>query len=54
MATALPNTTMGAEMTGGPNEIWSFGEEAYAILKDYIFLRERLRPVPACPGGRNE
>jgi alpha-D-xyloside xylohydrolase len=39
-----PNTTMGTEMTGGPNEIWSFGEEAYAILKDYIFLRERLRP----------
>jgi alpha-D-xyloside xylohydrolase len=40
----LPNTAMGPDMTGGPNEIWSFGEEAYAILKDYIFLRERLRP----------
>jgi len=40
----LPNTAMGPDMTGGPNEIWSFGEEVYAILRDYIFLRERLRP----------
>jgi alpha-D-xyloside xylohydrolase len=31
-------------MTGGPNEIWSFGEEVYAILREYILLRERLRP----------
>jgi alpha-D-xyloside xylohydrolase len=30
--------------SGGPNEIWSFGEEAYAIIKDLLFLRERLRP----------
>lgn len=30
--------------TGGPNEIWSYGEEAYGILSSYIFLRERLRP----------
>jgi alpha-D-xyloside xylohydrolase len=28
----------------GPNEAWSFGEEAYAIIKDLLFLRERLRP----------
>ncbi len=40
----LPNSAMGADMTGGPNEIWSFGEEAYSVLRDYIFLRERLRP----------
>jgi len=40
----LPNSAMGQDMTGGPNEIWSFGEEAYSILRDYIFLRERLRP----------
>ena len=39
-----PNSRMGTAMTGGPNEIWSFGEEVYPILKDYIFLRERLRP----------
>ncbi len=32
------------KFTGGPNEVWSFGDEAYAILKDFLFLRERLRP----------
>ncbi|MFC1959706.1 TIM-barrel domain-containing protein [Chloroflexota bacterium] len=30
--------------TGNDNEVWSFGETAYEILKDYLFLRERLRP----------
>ena len=40
----LPNTDMGAAMTGGPNEIWSFGEDNYTVLRDYILLRERLRP----------
>ena len=30
--------------TGGPNEVWSFGDQAYAILKELLFLRERLRP----------
>ncbi|SNX52868.1 glycoside hydrolase family 31 protein [Thermoanaerobacterium sp. RBIITD] len=30
--------------TCGPNEVWSFGEEAYEIIKDLLFLRERLRP----------
>ena len=24
--------------------MWSFGDEAYAILKEMLFLRERLRP----------
>jgi alpha-D-xyloside xylohydrolase len=32
------------EHTGGPNEVWSFGDEAYVIIKDLLFLRERLRP----------
>jgi alpha-D-xyloside xylohydrolase len=40
----LPNAAMGKDMTGGPNEIWSFGEEACSILTSYILLRERLRP----------
>lgn len=31
-------------LSGGPNEVWSFGDEAYAIIKDLLFLRERLRP----------
>ncbi len=30
--------------SGGPNEVWSFGEEAYEIIKGILFLRERLRP----------
>jgi alpha-D-xyloside xylohydrolase len=29
--------------TGGPNEVWSFGEGAYAIIREVLFLRERLR-----------
>ncbi len=29
---------------GGPNEVWIFGDRAYAIIKDILFLRERLRP----------
>ena len=32
------------EPTGDPNEIWSFGERNFEILKDLIMLRERLRP----------
>ena len=35
---------MGNQMTGGPNEIWSYGDEVCSILRDLIFLRERLRP----------
>lgn len=30
--------------TGADNELWSFGEEVYEILKKYVFLRETLRP----------
>jgi alpha-D-xyloside xylohydrolase len=30
--------------TGGPNEVWSFGEQAYSIIRELLFLRERLRP----------
>src|SRR5699024_8973284 len=30
--------------SGGPNEVWSFGEEAYTILAHYLHLREALRP----------
>ena len=32
------------EPTGDGNEIWSFGERNYPILKELILLRERLRP----------
>ncbi len=33
-----------AEMSGGDNELWSFGEENYGRLKKLVELRERLRP----------
>ncbi len=36
--------TDGSGAREAPNEVWSFGEEAYAILRDLLFLRERLRP----------
>lgn len=32
------------ELTGGPNEVWSFGEEAYEIIKELLFLREKMKP----------
>lgn len=32
------------ERSGGPNEIWRFGEKNYRIIKSLIELRERLRP----------
>jgi alpha-D-xyloside xylohydrolase len=37
----LPGQVHGS---GGPNEVWSYGEEAYGILKSQLELRERLRP----------
>lgn len=30
--------------SGGPNELWSFGEETYEILARYVRVREALRP----------
>jgi alpha-D-xyloside xylohydrolase len=40
-----PNwSTFSADMTGGPNEVWSYGQEAYPILFAHLHLRERLRP----------
>ena len=32
------------EPSGDPNEIWSFGEKNFPILKELVLLRERLRP----------
>jgi alpha-D-xyloside xylohydrolase len=37
----LPNSN---DFNGAANEVWSFGNEAYEILKRYMFIRERLRP----------
>ncbi len=32
------------EPSGDPNELWSFGDKNFKILKELVFLRERLRP----------
>jgi alpha-D-xyloside xylohydrolase len=39
-----PRTPTGYAQTGGPNEVWSFGEQAYEIISGILHLRERLRP----------
>jgi alpha-D-xyloside xylohydrolase len=39
-----PGMPLGPAMTGGPNEVWSYGEQAGSILTDYLRLRERLKP----------
>jgi alpha-D-xyloside xylohydrolase len=38
------NGLPGAEASGGPNEVWSFGERAYAIIQHLMAVREKLRP----------
>lgn len=40
----LAATGGGVCTSGAPNEIWSYGEAAYDICKDYIAIRERMRP----------
>jgi alpha-D-xyloside xylohydrolase len=32
------------EQSGDPNEIWSFGEQAFEIIKGILATREKLRP----------
>jgi alpha-D-xyloside xylohydrolase len=39
-----PNDTGGAGHSGGPNELWSYGDEAYAVMRSYLGLRARLTP----------
>ncbi|KAL9947159.1 hypothetical protein D7B24_005050 [Verticillium nonalfalfae] len=37
-------TTGGSHcLSGGPNEVWSYGEEVYAICEKYLRLRESMR-----------
>jgi len=38
------NGLYGAQSSGAGNEIWSFGEKAYQIIRGLLFLRERLKP----------
>jgi alpha-D-xyloside xylohydrolase len=39
-----PRIPIGQAMSGGPNEVWSYGEEAYEVLAGILRLRERLKP----------
>ena len=39
-----PTMPFGLEQTGGPNEPWSFGREAYEHITAVMFMRERMRP----------
>jgi alpha-D-xyloside xylohydrolase len=39
-----PGPLVGSGQTGAANEVWSFGEEAYDIIREQMALRERLRP----------
>ena len=42
----IPKRANGTDalFTGGDNEIWSFGEDNYPILRAYMLLREAMRP----------
>lgn len=39
-----PRPEVGWAATGGPNEIWSYGENAYSMIRSVVLMRERLRP----------
>ena len=39
-----PRVPTGHTMTGGPNEVWSYGAAAYERIVAVLRLRERLRP----------
>lgn len=39
-----PGPLVGSAQTGAPNEVWSFGEPAYALIREQLMLRERIRP----------
>jgi alpha-D-xyloside xylohydrolase len=39
-----PRTATGHAQTGGPNEVWSYGNQAYRIISGLLRMRERLRP----------
>jgi alpha-D-xyloside xylohydrolase len=38
------NGLYGAQSSGADNEVWSFGEQAYEIIKPLLFLRIKLKP----------
>lgn len=43
---SVPLGTSGGGLcnSGADNEVWSYGDEAYEILKKYLFIREAMKP----------
>ncbi|MGH2860564.1 MAG: glycoside hydrolase family 31 protein [Solirubrobacteraceae bacterium] len=39
-----PGPLVGSAQTGAPNEVWSFGDHAYELIRQQLQLRERIRP----------
>jgi len=39
-----PRNPLSQGMSGGPNEIWSYGDKVYDILSGILRLRERIKP----------
>jgi alpha-D-xyloside xylohydrolase len=39
-----PGPLVGSGQTGAPNEVWSFGEQAFGVIRAQLTLRERIRP----------
>jgi len=39
-----PRIPTSYEMSGGPNEVWSYGDAALDVISGLLHLRERLRP----------
>ena len=39
-----PREPLSVAKTGGPNEIWCYGEEAYGIVSRLLLLREHVTP----------
>ena len=39
-----PRGELGSPLSGGPNEVWSYGERCLEVSREHMALRERLRP----------
>ena len=39
-----PRQPLSHDMTGGPNEVWTYGEDVCEILSGLLALRERIKP----------
>ena len=49
-----PGPLVGSGQTGAPNEVWSFGDEAYGLIREQLALRERIRPYVMDADGHGQ